>query len=182
MEKILKAAEFANEAHKHQKRKSTDLPYITHPLSVGLILSKFGAEEDEIIAGLLHDVIEDTEYTYEDIKNEFGQKIADIVLQLSEEKELPWEERKKQHIDHLKEADISTKRVALADKLANLYSIKHELKEYGENLWNRFSRGKEQQKWYYTSMVEACGSGVEDEVIKKLYEEAQRVLKEIFTD
>ena len=182
MERILKAAEFANEAHKHQKRKSTDLPYITHPLSVGLMLSQFGAEEDEIIAGLLHDVIEDTEYTYEDIKNEFGQKIADIVLQLSEEKELPWEERKKKHIEHLKKADISTKRVALADKLANLYSIKHELKEHGENLWNRFNRGKEQQKWYYTSMIEACGGGIEDEVIKKLYEEAQKVLKEIFTD
>ncbi len=91
------AVEVAVKAHQKQSRKGTDTPYITHPLAVGIILAKAGCSDDVIIAGILHDTVEDTPITLDYIGDTFGNKVAGIVKGASEpDKSLPWEERKTQ--------------------------------------------------------------------------------------
>lgn len=94
---------FATKAHAGQKRKSEpDLDMIFHPFTVGMILQRAGANTNCVIAGILHDVVEDTKYTLEDIKNEFGPEIAKIVDEVSEDKSLKWKERKIEAINKIK--------------------------------------------------------------------------------
>lgn len=154
MNHLFKAIEFSAKAHDHQYRKTTEVPYISHPYSVGLILMKEGCTEDVIVSGILHDVIEDTHVSYEDLVTTFGSKVAEIVTGCSEpDKTLSWEERKKHTISYLKDAPIEVKLVACADKIHNLTSIEHSLAEMGPIAWDRFNRGKEDQEWYYRSLM-----------------------------
>lgn len=156
MTNILKAAEFAVRAHMQQVRKGTDIPYVIHPLGVGRILAENKCPEECIIAGILHDTLEDTDVTYEVLKKEFGAEIANIVKGASEpDKSDSWENRKKHTIEYLKTAPENVRLVACADKLHNLQSILKDYHEEGEKLWDRFRRGKDEQLWYYTSLVEA---------------------------
>ncbi len=179
-ETIIKAINLASDAHKKQRKKGTDIPYITHPLLVGMILIEKGANEEEIIAGILHDTLEDTELSYKDIEKEFGKKVADIVKACSEDKKLQWEERKKHHIEDARIAPISVKRVMSADKLANLYMIKEDLNKEGEKLWNRFRKGKEKQKWYYSNMAKSLESNTTDKIVLEITEEMKKLIDEIF--
>ncbi len=105
LEKIQKAIKFAiktHEVYQKQTRKGKDVSYITHPLTVGLVLSRVGASDDLVCAGILHDTIEDSipekKVTYEMLEERFGKNVAELVLSVSEQnKKLPWEERKKSH-------------------------------------------------------------------------------------
>lgn len=150
MDIIEKAIRIAAVAHNGQYRKSSKIPYITHPFSVGMILMDAGCEKDVIAAGILHDVVEDTSLTLKDIEEQFGDRIATIVEGGSEpNKELSWEERKQHTIDFLKTAPVEVKLVAAADKLHNLNSTLDSIKEQEEKVWDRFKRGKQSQEWYY---------------------------------
>jgi hypothetical protein len=152
------AIEFAATKHRHQQRKGTDIPYISHPYGVGMILLKANCKEEVIIAGILHDTLEDTETTEEEILHQFGQNVLDLVKGCSEpDKGATWEERKKHTHDYLKQAPLSIRQVACADKLHNLCSIKRNLEEQGEKAWERFNRGRDSQEWYYTEIVESLG-------------------------
>ncbi len=179
-ETVIKAINLASDAHKKQTKKGTDIPYITHPLLVGMILIEKGAGEKEIIAGILHDTLEDTELNYKDIKKEFGKEVADVVKACSEDKKLHWEERKRRHIEYAKNAPTSVKRVMSADKLANLYMIKEDLNKVGEKLWSRFRRGKGKQKWYYSNMAKSLESNTTDKIVLEITEEMKRLIDEIF--
>ena len=100
MDMVEKAIVFAAKAHDHQKRKGTDIPYITHPFAVGMLLQKEKCSEEVIVAGILHDTLEDTETTFEDLTEMFGLRVANLVQAASEkDKSLPWEVRKQQTID-----------------------------------------------------------------------------------
>ncbi|MBI2079441.1 HD domain-containing protein [Candidatus Micrarchaeota archaeon] len=135
MESIIKKAfEVALEAHKKQKRKATDIPYIVHPMEVTIILMKNGANEELIAAGLLHDVVEDTDVTIEEIEKKFGKKIAFLVQSVTEPTKLnkklkkedekkTWKERKKHTIDSIKSVSKEVKMLSCADKLANISSM-----------------------------------------------------------
>lgn len=156
MNTIEKAINFAAKAHRNQKRKGTDIPYITHPFAVGMYLQKANCSEEVIAAGILHDTLEDTETTYNGLKEVFGDHIANLVLAASEnDKSLPWEIRKQHTIEALKEASIEEVQVIVADKLHNLKSIRTDLSENGDSIWQRFNRGKRDQHWYYASIVSA---------------------------
>ena len=145
---------FASIAHKDQTRKSTNIPYISHPFAVGMILQKAKCSDEVVAAGILHDTLEDTSTTYEELAEEFGSKIAQLVRSASEQdKSLPWEKRKQHTIESLKDADLEEIQVITADKLHNLKSIQDDLVYNGEKLWNRFNRGKREQHWYYSSIV-----------------------------
>lgn len=135
-----KAIITATKAHKGQVRKGTDIPYIFHPLSVAAILAENQCTKEVIIAGILHDTIEDTALTVETIENEFGAEIKRLVLGASEtNRDVPnitWEERKKHTIDYLKnQAEDDEKQVACADKLNNILSMKRDYLEIGDELW-----------------------------------------------
>ncbi|WP_059170407.1 HD domain-containing protein [Bacillus sp. FJAT-27445] len=154
-----KALRFAAEAHEGQYRKGTKTPYISHPVGVGMLLLKHGYSEDLVAAGILHDTVEDTDATLEDIKRKFGRLVADIVAGCSEpDKTLSWEERKEHTIEFLKTAPLEIKAVACADKLHNITSIFEDVKKGGEEVWSRFNRGRDKQEWYYRSLIDSLGS------------------------
>ncbi len=153
---IDKAIVFAAIAHDGQKRKSSNIPYISHPYAVGMLLLRENCPDETVAAGILHDTLEDTEVTYGELEKEFGEKVARLVLAVSEpDKSLPWEERKAHTIQMLKQAELEVIKIITADKLHNLRTIRNELAVKGEKVWERFKRGREKQHWYYTTIVEA---------------------------
>lgn len=159
MDIIEQAIIFAAKAHKDQTRKSTDIPYIIHPFGVGMLLQKAKCTDEVIAAGILHDTLEDTCTTYEELTEQFGAHIANLVRAASEhDKSLPWEERKQHTIDKLKDAQLEEIQVITADKLHNLKSIRADLAADGERTWGRFNRGKHAQHWYYASIVNELAS------------------------
>lgn len=154
MEMELKALKFAIKAHDGQIRKSEpDKPMIIHPINVGNILKKYGFDSNVIAAGYLHDVVEDTKYTKEDITNMFGKEITSLVMGASEpDKTLSWEERKQHTIDTIKNLDLRHKAVVCADKISNLEDLRILFKKDQNYDFNMFNRGYEKQKWYYENI------------------------------
>jgi HD domain len=169
---------FAAMAHKDQTRKSTNIPYITHPFAVGMLLQKAKCSDEVIAAGILHDTLEDTSTTYEDLAEQFGSKVAKLVCSASEQdKSLPWEKRKQHTIESLKDAYLEEIQVITADKLHNLKSIQTDLVNNGEKLWTRFNRGKRKQHWYYSSIVKELAPRKKE---FKLLQELEDTVKEVF--
>ena len=178
MDIVEKAIIFAAKAHHNQKRKGTDIPYITHPFAVGMLLQKEKCSEAVIAAGILHDTLEDTETTFEDLTEVFGVHVANLVQAASEkDKSLPWEVRKQQTIDMLKDASLEEIQVIVADKYHNLKSIQNDLHLNGDLIWQRFNRGKRDQHWYYASIVKVLSPRKKEfRVIGKL----EVVVNEVF--
>ncbi len=155
-QKIEQAIITAITAHARQKRKAGEpTPYAAHPIHVGLILQKAGFDEDTVVAGLLHDILEDTEVGKEKIIEQFGETIYNIIAELSEDKSLPWEERKKRSVEHLHSASESAKAVCAADKFHNLSCILEELRRGNHNIWASFRRGKSASLWFYQAVLDA---------------------------
>jgi (p)ppGpp synthase/HD superfamily hydrolase len=178
MDLIEKALEVAGEAHEGQYRKGTKIPYITHPVAVGMILMKAGYGDSIVTAGILHDTVEDTNITLTDIEREFGAEIAEIVAGCSEpDKSLSWEERKEHTIEFLKTASPEIRAVACADKLHNVRSIMSDYEKNGEQVWSRFKRGKEKQQWYYENIIDSLGTGSSFSLLEELKLEVKRLFK-----
>ncbi len=152
---IEEAIEIAAEAHHGQYRKGTHTPYITHPYAVGLILMEAGCTDAVIIAGILHDTVEDTDLTLDFIRERFGDAVANIVDGCSEDKALRWRARKTERIEALKTASPEVCTVTCADKLHNLRTIISEYDDIGDSVWDRFHGGVEDQAWYYRSILSA---------------------------
>lgn len=179
-DKIEYAIYFATRAHKGQKRKLEDVDMIFHPFTVGMILQRNGCDEDVVAAGILHDVVEDTPYEFEDIEREFGKTVRDYVYDASEpDKSLEWEERKKHTIEQIKNAPMGSKLIVACDKINNLQDLYEGILKYGEEkAWSVLKRGKDLQKWYYTSVYESCIYGQnENHPIFKRYKE---ILDKVF--
>ncbi|MDQ0973740.1 (p)ppGpp synthase/HD superfamily hydrolase [Neobacillus niacini] len=158
MDIVEKALQIASKNHEGQYRKNSDIPYITHPVAVGMMLLKSGYSEEIVAAGILHDTVEDTPLSLDEIKWEFGPKIAELVEGSSEpDKSLPWKARKEHTIEFLQTASEDIRAVVCADKLHNIRSIMRDYEQVGEEVWSRFNAGKEQQRWYYTNIVESLG-------------------------
>lgn len=172
------AITFAAKAHINQRRKGTDIPYITHPFAVGMMLQKAQCSEEVIAAGILHDTLEDTNVTYNDIVETFGVRVAKLVQAASEHnKSLPWEARKQHTINMLKDISSEELQVIVADKLHNLQSIEADFQANGDSIWQRFNRGKRDQHWYYASIVKALSSRKKE---FKLIRELEREVKNVF--
>lgn len=170
--------------HDGQYRKGEDKsPYITHPFSVALIVSQYTENENIIIAGLLHDTIEDTNYTAEEMEHDFGTEIKNIVLGVTEMKikngqKLKWKERKQEYINKLKKAQIESLMVSAADKWHNLSSMIREMELKGALMWEVFIPGPEAQLWFYGEVLKVLKARLEDEIVKELeviYKKAQKV-------
>ncbi len=124
--KLLHAASFAARKHISQKRKGNDAaPYINHPLEVANLLANVGKVEDFdiLIAALLHDTVEDTETTKEEIEELFGENVAKMVLEVTDDKSLPKAERKQQQIEHAPHLSDGAKHVKLGDKISNIRDV-----------------------------------------------------------
>jgi (p)ppGpp synthase/HD superfamily hydrolase len=147
---------------------------------VASIALEYGADEDEAIAALLHDAVEDAggHERLEDIRSRFGQHVAEIVADCTDAYVVPkppWKERKDKYIDHIGQASKSARLVSAADKLHNVRSIMKDYRVEGEALWSRFNGGKEGTLWYYRALVEVFRSIKNDALIDEL----DRVVREI---
>lgn len=158
---IEKALLFASAAHEGQTRKMNGLPFILHPMEAAVIVSEMCTDEDVIAAALLHDAVEDTSVTLDDVRKEFGTRICRLVEKESENKRngLPrsstWCIRKQESVEKIRTASPEAKMIALADKLSNMRSIYHEYQLHGDEVFNKFNmKDKEMHCWYYCSMAE----------------------------
>lgn len=176
---IDKAARFAAVKHDGQYRKGSNIPYITHPFGVAMILMEEKQSEKLIAAALLHDTLEDTEATEEELFRIFGEDILMLVKAASEpDKTLSWELRKQHTVSNLTAHSTEELQLILADKLHNLRSIRADAFRQGKGIWNRFNRGKRDQSWYYMSIVRAVQERKREiPLIRKLEEETT----ELFT-
>ncbi|NIR48751.1 HD domain-containing protein [candidate division KSB1 bacterium] len=179
---LFKAIEFAAKAHSGQFRKATNIPYIIHPLGVAKILIECGCSEEIVVAGVLHDTVEDTPATLDQIRTEFGEQVAKLVQGASEpNKKDIWENRKRQFIESLKTASQDVLMVVIADKLDNIRSIRDDYAKMDEELWSHFSRPKVKQRWYFQSLVEVFANRLNREPGVSLLKEFQKEAEEVFT-
>lgn len=167
--KLEKAIYFATKAHQGQKRKNDDIDVIFHPFSVGIMIKDIGLPNDYVIISILHDIIEDTEHTYNDIENYFGAFIANGVLKLSENKKIKkWLERKEEFLNRLKqEEDINILLIECADKLHNLLSDYDLDRKTRENSYSNL----EEQRWFYLSLKDILEDKIKDSILFKRYKE-----------
>lgn len=158
---IHKAIQFATVCHQNQTRKGTDIPYILHCLEAGVIASHLTNEagvidEEVVAAAILHDTMEDAFVTYETLVELFNERVATLVQSQSEDKSKTWKERKEATIQFLKQNESRAVEIAtLSDKLSNMRAIAKEYAVRGEAVWEKFNAGKQEQKWYYTSLGQA---------------------------
>ena len=175
-----KAKKFAIKAHMGQIRKSDpDKPLIIHPISVGMMLEEYGYDDQVVAAGYLHDVVEDTKYTVQDIEKEFGEDIANLVMTASEpDKSLSWEERKKDSIERAKTLPLRNKLVICADKINNMECLVIQFQKEGKRDFSRFNRGEEQQKWYQTNIYKSLIFGEDEEL--PIFKRLKKALDNLF--
>lgn len=152
------------QAHNGQLRKGTQIPYLSHLLSVASIALEYGADEDEAIGALLHDAGEDSggDERILDIRNVFGDAVSDIVQGCTDAVVLPkppWQERKEKYIAGVLHEPVSVRFVSAADKLHNVRSIIRDYRALGDGLWPRFKGGKDGSLWYYRALVDAYRQG-----------------------
>jgi (p)ppGpp synthase/HD superfamily hydrolase len=174
---------FASGLHHHQPRKGVSIPYIAHLMSVCALVLDAGGDEDQAIAALLHDAVEDQggRSTLETIRHMFGDRVANIVESCSDsmatnpDEKLPWRERKNKYLEHLRTAGSDALTVSAADKLHNARAILSYYRELGEGLWSRFNAPKEEQLWYYGALVKTLQGTTAP---KTLVDELSRVVEE----
>ncbi len=158
------ALAFAFQLHRAQERKGSGVPYVAHLLSVSSLVLEYGGDEDEAIAGLLHDAAEDQggTKTLDEIRTRFGPRIADIVLGCSDSMDgpkPPWRERKEQYLKHLAASSPSIRLVSGCDKLHNARCILTDLRGVGDELWGRFAGGRDGSLWYYRALTDVLANG-----------------------
>ena len=173
---------YAVKCHSGQKRKAGGMPYIVHPLEVFTILVSMDAPESLLIAGLLHDVLEDTGAKQEEVSAFFGPEVLSLVLSHTEDKSHSWKKRKTDGIAFLKTAGREEKLLVLADQLANLRSIHHSEKKLHEAVFDCFNAGKKDISWYYRSSRNAMSELAEDEEAREVFAEYSRLIDSIFPE
>jgi len=166
------ALKFAAQLHAMQTRKGTKIPYLAHLLAVASLVITHGGDEDEAIAGLLHDAVEDQggRPALEQIRARFGDGVATIVEGCTDTDVVPkppWRERKEKYLRHLRTASPSVKLVAAADKLDNVRAILRDYQTHGVRVWDRFNAGREDQQWYYRACVTAM-DGEPTSIVREL--------------
>lgn len=172
----------AFELHRGQTRKGTQVPYLSHLMSVSALVLEHGGDEDEAIAALLHDAVEDQggAATLARIRAAFGDRVAAIVEGCSDslgEDKLPWRARKEAYLAHLAAASASVALVSGCDKLHNARSIVTDLHRMGGALWEKFSGGRDGILWYYAGLCESlaqAGAPAVDE-LRRVVAELQRL-------
>jgi (p)ppGpp synthase/HD superfamily hydrolase len=173
---------FASEKHASQTRKKTDVPYISHLMSVASLVLEAGGGEDEGVAALLHDVVEDCggHPVLEEIRLRFGDRVATIVEGCTDAYTIPkppWKQRKLDYLEVLRRADEDIRLVSAADKLHNVRSILADYRREGDSVWERFSGRREGTLWYYRAVLDVLRQGKTN----RLVDELERVVTELET-
>ena len=167
------ALAFAVDLHREQPRKGTGVPYVSHLLSVAALVLEHGGTEDQAIAALLHDAVEDQggRPTAERIRERFGDLVAEIVDGCTDtdvSPKPPWRERKEAYVERVRREPAHVRLVSAADKLHNARTMVTDLRIHGESLWTRFNAGRDETLWYLESLVEAFREGGTMPIVEEL--------------
>ena len=162
MELVSEAIEFATKVHDGMRRKKSNSPYILHPLEAAAIVGTMTDDQEVIASAVLHDVVEDTGVTIEEIEQRFGKRVRELVESETENKrtEMPasesWRIRKEESLEVLKNTnDLGVLMIWLGDKLANIRSLYRQLKEDGNAMWEQYNqKDAKEHAWYYYSIIE----------------------------
>ena len=175
---------FAVHAHAGTERRGKGYPYIVHPMEAMEIVATMTADQELLAAAALHDTVEDTNVTVEQLKAEFGERIATLVADESDvmpegmTEEASWHQRKQAAIDRLAKASHDAKMVALGDKLSNMRAIAHDYAEIGDALWNRFhAKDPKDHEWHYRGLANALSELKGTEA----YREFESLINQVFT-
>jgi (p)ppGpp synthase/HD superfamily hydrolase len=160
-----RALGLAASAHRTQERKSSGVPYIAHPAHVAVILIKHGFPEDAVVAGVLHDIVEDTGVTLAEVEAQFGSAVASLVDQVSEQKlqggtKLPWLLRKQELLSRLSHAAPLAVAVKSADALHNCQTLLADLRTQGESVWRHFRSSPDEQLWFFQTLAAVLRGGL----------------------
>ncbi|MBE9238817.1 bifunctional (p)ppGpp synthetase/guanosine-3',5'-bis(diphosphate) 3'-pyrophosphohydrolase, partial [Anabaena aphanizomenioides LEGE 00250] len=182
-ERFTQALTYTHQLHATQIRKGSGVPYISHLLGVASIALEYGANEEEAIAALLHDAIEDQGGVAirAEIRHRFGDNVTAIVdgcTDADTNPKPPWKERKEKYLAHIPTASPSVLLVSCADKIYNARSILKDYRLMGDAVWERFKAGKEGTLWYYRALVDAFKKTNKNTKIIPLVEELERVVIE----
>lgn len=158
------ALAYAATLHHGQTRKGNGAPYIVHPLAVASLVGSYGGDEDQVIAALLHDVLEDCDVEASALERRYGERVTRIVVACTDTTERPkpaWRPRKEAHVARVRDEQPDVKLVIAADKLHNALSILRDCRrdDVGEQVWDRFSASRAEVLWYYRAMRDAIASG-----------------------
>lgn len=151
---IERATRIAAMAHKDQVRKESNTPYIAHPFMVARILTAHKFPDEVVAAGLVHDVPEDTDISIDALRRELGDVVADMVMSVTNDDSLSWEEKKLAYIENVRNGSEGAKAVATADKIHNAESLLAAFAVQGEALWDNFNAGKEKKLWFEEAMLQ----------------------------
>ena len=180
-----KAIIYAVKAHQGVPRRGRDFPYIVHPLEALTIVATMTSKPELLAASVLHDVVEDTDCTVEDIRAEFGDRVAELVDAETEKhdhsrsREESWHDRKLAALEELKQAERDVKIIALGDKLSNMRAIARDFARYGDDFWKQFhAKDPQSHAWRFRALVDAMSElkGLE------AYEEFSGLVEKVFTE
>lgn len=178
-----RAIVFAVKAHAGTERRGKGYPYIVHPMEAVEIVATMTADQELLAAAILHDTVEDTEVTVEQLKAEFGERVASLVADESDvmpegmTEEASWHQRKQDAIDRLSKASHDAKMVALGDKLSNMRAIARDYARQGDALWNLFhAKGRKDHEWHYRGLADA----LRELEGTSAFQEFERLINQVF--
>lgn len=178
-ERLDAALGFVAAAFRHQIRKGSGVPYLSHLLQVAATVAEHGGDEEQIVAALCHDYLEDIEgATRDDIAERFGERVASMVEALSDsttQPKPPWKERKLSYLARLRDEPADLKLISAADKLHNASAIVRDRRLVGEKVWERFNPTRDETLWYYREVVASLGT----QWSHPLLDELRRVVDEM---
>ncbi len=171
--RIDQALLYAHDLHRTQTRKGGGVPYFVHLLAVAALVGDHGGDEDQVIAALLHDAVEDQggDRTAAEIERRFGRRVAQIVLSCSDSRETPrppWRERKERFLQHLPNAPEDALLVVLADKVHNACALVRDLESEGARVWSRFHGGRDGTLWYYREVTQILRARTTSPLVRTL--------------
>lgn len=175
--RVIEAFGLAFELHRTQRRKGSGVPYITHLMAVAAAVGDHGGDEDQIVAALLHDAVEDQggKETLARIEDAFGREVADLVAGCTDSlvsPKPPWRDRKQSFAQSLRTASPRVKLIVAADKLHNIRTTINDLRTVGSAVWRRFAGGRDGTLWYYREVCRALAHRWSDPVLEELLEAA----------
>jgi (p)ppGpp synthase/HD superfamily hydrolase len=184
-ERVDAALALVSSAFRHIRRKGSGVPYLSHLLAVAALVAEHGGDEDQIIAALLHDVLEDIrEIDASEIEARFGPQVSGFVVALSDTTVFPkppWKERKLAYLAQLRDKPAELKLISCADKLHNASTMLRDHAAVGDALFDRFTASREETLWYYTEVLAALKDGYEhpivgelEQVVTRLHQVAQK--------
>ena len=153
---IFQAIDIAAKAHRGAYRKITRIPYLSHPLRVAQIVIEYGFDEEPLaVAAILHDTLEDSDMTLDELRHHFGREVADLVDWVTvHDQAAGWRQRKHAFLERMEHAPFTALVLACADKLDNVRSLRKDVSRLGELVWQALTTPKDEQRWYYTSVAE----------------------------